>query len=127
MARFARRARYPVLQRVLNSRSGLLVTLIFVVACVTKVGAVLLGAWTAGMPLDREAWAIGFGLNARGATGIILAGVGLAANVIDERLFVAIVIMALLTSLMSGPLMCHLLADRQPEPVRSVTPTLEVS
>lgn len=104
-----------------------LVTLIFVVACVTKVGAVLLGAWTAGMPLDREAWAIGFGLNARGATGIILAGVGLAANVIDERLFVAIVIMALLTSLMSGPLMCHLLADRQPEPVRPVTPTLEVS
>ena len=29
------------------------------------------------MPIDREAWAIAFGLNARGATGIILAGVGL--------------------------------------------------
>ena len=104
-----------------------LVTLIFVVACVTKVGAVLLGARAAGMPLDREAWAIGFGLNARGATGIILAGVGLAANVIDERLFVAVVVMALLTSLLSGPLMSRLLSDRQPEPVRRVTPTLEVS
>jgi Kef-type K+ transport system membrane component KefB len=61
-----------------------LAVVILVVACVSKVGAVLLGAKAAGMPLDREAWAIGFGLNARGATGIILAGVGLANKVIDE-------------------------------------------
>ena len=54
----------------------------------------MLGAKAAGMPLDREAWAVGFGLNARGATGIILAGVGLANGVIDERIFVAIVVMA---------------------------------
>ena len=55
------------------------------------------------MPLDRETWAIGFGLNARGATGIILAGVGRAAGVIDDRIFVAIVVMALVTSLLAGP------------------------
>jgi Kef-type K+ transport system membrane component KefB len=80
-----------------------------VVACVSKVGAVLLGARAAGMRLNKEAWAIGFGLNARGATGIILAGVGLANGVIDERIFVAIVVMALITSLMSGPAMSILL------------------
>ncbi len=80
-----------------------LVLLIFVVACVSKVGAVLLGARLAGMPLDRQALAIGFGLNARGATGIILAGVGLENQVIDARIFVAIVVMAILTSLLSGP------------------------
>lgn len=80
-----------------------LVVLIFVVACVSKIGAVLLGARLAGMPLDRRTLAIGFGLNARGATGIILAGVGLENHVIDERIFVAIVVMAILTSLLSGP------------------------
>ena len=58
-----------------------LAALILVVATISKVGAVLIGAKAAGMPLDRESWAIGFGLNARGATGIILAGVGRAAPV----------------------------------------------
>jgi Kef-type K+ transport system membrane component KefB len=97
-----------------------LVVLIFVVACVSKVGSVLLGAKAAGMPLDREAWAIGFGLNARGATGIILAGVGLANKVIDERIFVAIVVMALATSLMSGPVMSRFLAARRARVVPEV-------
>ena len=87
----------------------LLVAIILIVACISKVGAVLLGARMAGMKINREVWAISFGLNARGATGIILAGVGLANHVIDERIFVAIVIMALVTSLMSAPMMNGLL------------------
>jgi Kef-type K+ transport system membrane component KefB len=90
-----------------------LVVVILIAGCVSKIGAVLLGAKAAGMPVDREAWAVGFGLNARGATGIILAGVGLTNRLIDERIFVAIVVMALMTSLMSGPAMNRLL-DRAP-------------
>jgi Kef-type K+ transport system membrane component KefB len=86
-----------------------LVLLVLIVAYVSKLGAVLLGARMAGMPMSREAWAIGFGLNARGATGIILAGVGLANKVIDERIFVAMVVMALITSLTAGPAMSLLL------------------
>jgi K+:H+ antiporter len=89
-----------------------LVALVLVAACVSKIGAVLLGARAAGMPLDREAWAVGFGLNARGATGIILAGVGLSNGLIDERMFVAMVVMAIVTSMMSGPMMRYLLSDR---------------
>lgn len=88
---------------------GALVGLVFVVACVSKIGAVLLGARLAGMPTGRETWAIGFALNARGATGIILAGVGREHGVIDDRLFVAMVVMALLTSLLSGPAIRSLL------------------
>ena len=80
-----------------------LVVLIVVVACISKIGSVLLGARLAGMPLNRQALAIGFGLNARGATGIILAGVGLQNHVIDERIFVALVLTALVTSLLSAP------------------------
>ena len=83
----------------------LLIAIILIVACISKIGAVVLGARMAGMRVNREVWAISFGLNARGATGIILAGVGLANKVIDERIFVAIVVMALVTSLMSAPMM----------------------
>jgi Kef-type K+ transport system membrane component KefB len=90
-----------------------LVVLIFAVACVSKIGAVLIGARVAGMSVDRETWAIAFGLNARGATGIILAGVGLSNKVIDERIFVAVVVMAIVTSLMSGPVMNQLVGRRQ--------------
>jgi Kef-type K+ transport system membrane component KefB len=81
----------------------LLVLLVVGAACVSKIGAVLLGARLAGMRVDRETWAIAFALNARGATGIILAGVGREHGVIDDRLFVAMVVMAILTSMLSGP------------------------
>ncbi|HET7009354.1 MAG TPA: cation:proton antiporter [Anaerolineales bacterium] len=91
---------------------GGLVAVILAVALFSKLGGVLLGARLAGMPIDRDAWAIAFGLNARGATGIILAGVGRAAGVIDDRIFVAIVVMALATSLLAGPAMKWLLSHR---------------
>jgi Kef-type K+ transport system membrane component KefB len=89
-----------------------LVLVILVAALASKLFGVLLGAKMAGMPIDRDAWAIAFGLNARGATGIILAGVGLAAGVIDDRIFVAIVVMALVTSILAGPMMNWLLSHR---------------
>ena len=91
---------------------GQLVLIILVVALVSKLFGVLFGARLAGMPVDRDAWAIAFGLNARGATGIILAGVGRAAGVIDDRIFVAIVVMAMVTSLIAGPAMNRLLRYR---------------
>jgi Kef-type K+ transport system membrane component KefB len=72
--------------------------------------------------MDREVWAIGFALNARGATGIILAGVGLANKVIDDRIFVAIVLMAMVTSLMSGPALKQILSDRVSLDVRARVP-----
>jgi Kef-type K+ transport system membrane component KefB len=95
-----------------------MVVLILVVAYVSKVGAVILGARMAGMPMNREVYAIGFGLNARGATGIILAGVGLANHVIDDQIFVAVAVMALVTSLTAGPIMNALLPSKMvPAPV----------
>jgi Kef-type K+ transport system membrane component KefB len=99
------------------------VVVVFVVACLSKVGGVLLGARLAGMPLNREAWAIAFGLNARGATGIILAGVGLAYGVINERIFVTVVIMAIATSLMSGPMIKALIAKKSPQLAPAGLPT----
>jgi Kef-type K+ transport system membrane component KefB len=97
----------------------LLVGVILAAACVSKVGAVVLGAAVAGMPINRQAWAVAFGLNARGATGLILAGVGLANGVIDARIFVAVAVMALVTSLMAGPAMRWLLEDLVARPSAS--------
>jgi Kef-type K+ transport system membrane component KefB len=89
-----------------------LVALIVLIAFASKLGGVLLGARLGGMPIDRDTWAIAFGLNARGATGIILASVGLSQGLIDERIFVGVVVMALITSLVAGPAMNRLLSDR---------------
>lgn len=81
-----------------------LVLLVIAIACVGKIGGAGLGAWLGGLNL-RRALAIGSGLNARGAMEIILASVALEYGVIDQRIFVALVMMALVTSLISGPLL----------------------
>ena len=52
-----------------------------------------------------DALAVGFGMNARGAMEIILGLIALENGLIDEKLFVALVVMALVTSMTSGPLM----------------------
>lgn len=53
----------------------------------------------------RESFAAGFGMNARGAMEIILGLVALENGLINEKVFVSLVIMALITSMSSGPLM----------------------
>jgi Kef-type K+ transport system membrane component KefB len=59
----------------------------------------------------KESFAAGFGMNARGAMEIILGLVALESGLIDEKLFVSLVIMALITSMSSGPLMKWMLMD----------------
>ena len=63
-----------------------------------------LGAFQGGFNV-RESLAVGFGMNARGAMEIILGLIALENGLIDEKLFVALVIMAIITSMTSGPLM----------------------
>lgn len=57
----------------------------------------------------RESLAAGFGMNARGAMEIILGLVALENGLINEKVFVSLVIMALVTSMSSGPIMKKLL------------------
>ncbi len=81
-----------------------LVTIVLFLAVVCKLVGASLGAYMGGMS-KRNAIAVGFGLNARGAMEIILGTLALNAGLIDEKMFVALVVMALITSIMSGPLM----------------------
>jgi K+:H+ antiporter len=87
-----------------------LVALVLVIACLGKIIGATLGALLGGIAW-RPSLAVGFGMNARGAMEIILASVALEQHLIDERLFVALVVMALVTSLLSGSVMARLLAD----------------
>ena len=78
-----------------------LVLAVLVLACFGKVLACAGVGIVTGMP-RREAWAVAFALNARGAMEIILGLLALHYGVISQRLFVALVVMALATSVMSG-------------------------
>ncbi len=81
-----------------------LVLLVFFLAVGCKVFGASLGGYLGGLT-KRESLAVGFGLNARGAMEIILGTLALNAGLIDSKMFVALVVMALITSMMSGPLM----------------------
>jgi len=81
-----------------------IVLLVFFLAVACKVFGGALGAYMGGLT-KRESLAIGFGLNARGAMEIILGTLALNAKLIEQSMFIALVIMALITSLISGPLM----------------------
>ena len=83
-----------------------------VIAIIGKVVGCYLGAKIAGLK-KRESWAIGFGMSARGAMEIILAQIALTFELIEQDLFVAIVIMAIATSVIAGPLMQKALDRRQ--------------
>ncbi len=86
---------------------GLLVSWVFLAACLGKILGGNLGARLGGMP-GREALTVGVGLNARGAVEIILASVALEQHLIDQRIFVALVSMAFATTFISGPLLQRL-------------------
>jgi len=62
----------------------------------------------------RESAAAGFGMNARGAMEIILGLIALENGLINEKVFVSLVIMALVTSMTSGPLMKWVLKLQSP-------------
>jgi len=85
-----------------------LVSIVFCVACVGKIGGAFIGARLARLPF-KQALAVGFGMNARGAMEILLASIALEHKIIDQRIFVTLVIMALLTSIISGPMISRLL------------------
>lgn len=85
-----------------------LVLLVLFIACVGKICGAGLGAWVGGMTL-REALAVGFGMNARGAMEMILASAALEYKLIDQRIFVALIVMALVTSMLSAPALQRLM------------------
>jgi len=81
-----------------------LILLVLVIACIGKISGASIGAYMGGLDY-RNSLAVGFGMNARGAMEILLGTIAFKAGIIQADLFVALIIMALLTSISSAPLM----------------------
>ena len=88
--------------------SPLLMLVVLLIASTTKIIGATLGAFMGGLDF-RSSLAVGMGMNARGAMEIILSTLAFHAGIISAELFVALVVMALITSLASGPSMKRIL------------------
>ncbi|MGA2415126.1 MAG: cation:proton antiporter [Candidatus Sulfotelmatobacter sp.] len=94
-----------------NFHLGLSLTVIGV-ACVGKLVGAGWGARLGGMD-KTSSLVVGLAMNARGAMEIILGILALQAGLIRETMFVALVIMALFTSLLSAPAINFLVSRRR--------------
>lgn len=75
---------------------------------VVAIGGKFLGTWAmarlGGVP-SSEAKAVGWLMNTRGLTELVILNVGLSLGVISQTLFTLMVLMALITTAMAGPLL----------------------
>lgn len=73
-----------------------------VIASVGKIGGAFFGALFGGIG-RKNAFAVGCGLNAQGAMGIVVALIGSEMGVFNEKMFSTVVIISVLSSLLVGP------------------------
>lgn len=92
-----------------------IVLTVLAIACAGKILGCALTAKLTGIDW-RASWAVGFAMNARGAMEIVLGLLALHNGLIRQRMFVALVIMAAVTTLISGPAIKRVL--RRPRPLR---------
>ena len=74
------------------------------VASFGKFAGAFIGATIGGLTL-REALALGFAMNARGSTEVIVASIGLAMGALTQNLFTMIVAMAVTTTMAMPPML----------------------
>ncbi|GAA1928169.1 cation:proton antiporter [Streptantibioticus ferralitis] len=105
----------------LGGHGALILLAVLVVAC---AGKFLGAAGAAGLTgaTGQEATVLGVLMNARGLTELVILNVGLGLGVLDGQLFTAMVTMAIVTTVMTGPLLDRFHkqarpATRQSEPV----------
>jgi Kef-type K+ transport system membrane component KefB len=80
------------------------VLVILGIACIGKLVGAGVGSRISGLN-KNESFAIAFGMNARGSQEIVLGMLALQAKIIDERVFVGLVVMTMVTILITGPVM----------------------
>jgi Kef-type K+ transport system membrane component KefB len=95
----------------LNNVELLLVTAVLVaVAIACKFGGTILAARVTGLPW-RDSAVLGALMNTRGLTELIVLNLALEKGIISEALFAALVLMALVTTFMAGPVINRLDPD----------------
>jgi Kef-type K+ transport system membrane component KefB len=99
----------------------IVLALIMVIASAGKLGPTYAASRLSGLE-PRESATIAALLNTRGLTELIALNVGLQAGLIHQRLFTVLVLMALLTTLMTGPLLTVIRPARASLPAGAAVP-----
>jgi Kef-type K+ transport system membrane component KefB len=86
-------------------------SVVTIIAVVSKFAGGFLGAWTLGR---RGAAIVGVGMVPRGEFGVVVASLGLAAGVFSDRIYAVIVAMSLLTAMIAPPFLALLLRHDAP-------------
>lgn len=99
--------------------------LVVLVACVGKFGGSAVAARATGMSW-RDASAVGILMNTRGLMELVVLNIGLDLGVISPKLFTMMVIMALVTTFMTTPLLewVYPMAELEKELAEPAPPTL---
>jgi Kef-type K+ transport system membrane component KefB len=97
-----------------------LLAFILAIAVVGKLGPAYGVSRACGLP-PRESATIAALVNTRGLTELIALNVGLTDGIINQRLFTVLVLMALITTLMTGPLLRVIRPPRAPRPTVAET------
>jgi hypothetical protein len=93
-------------------RNDILPTIaILLVACIGKFVGGALAARVTGVP-RRQAYAVGTLMNTRGLAELVILSVGRDAGVINDKMYTMLVIMAVVTTAMAGPLLKFVYPDR---------------
>jgi Kef-type K+ transport system membrane component KefB len=82
-------------------------------ACTVKAGSVFVGARLAGES-GRGAWNLAVATNARGGPCIVLASVTFGAGLISPEFYSALVMLAIITSMIAGALLGRVVRSGQP-------------
>jgi len=77
---------------------------LLVVAVAGKMGGAVIGACSTGYPW-RDSWALGALLNTRGLVELIVLNIAYSAHVFSPALFTMLVIMALVTTMITTPML----------------------
>ena len=85
-----------------------IVLIILLIASLAKIAGAVIGSRLSGMRAN-ESYAVAFGMNARGAQELVLGLLALQAKIIDEQIFVGLVVMTIVSILIAGPLMRYFL------------------
>ena len=105
--------------RQLTSMDALvMLAVVTIIAIVSKLLGGYLGALSLG---QRGATIVGFGMVPRGEVGVVIASLGLAAGVFNDRIYAIIVAMSLLTAIVTPPVLA--LLWRRPSQADAVAPS----
>jgi Kef-type K+ transport system membrane component KefB len=109
----------------LNGEDVLLLVVVVACAMLGKIGPAY-GAARLGRLDRRQSAMVAALVNTRGLTELIALNVGLTAGIIDQRLFTILVLMALITTMATGPLISAI-GRRGNDPGATVRPLAETA